>query len=232
MKVIGMLGGMSWESTAEYYRIVNEAVRARLGGQHSAKTLLYSVDFHDVERLQREGRWDEADALMVECARRLERGGADFLVICTNTMHRSAPAVERAVGLPLLHIADATAERVKGAGVKRLGLLATRFTMEQDFYKGRLAERHGLEVLVPEEEDRRLIHAVIYDELSRGRIRAESRREYLRVMDGLAARGAEAVLLGCTEITLLVKPEDTNLRLFDTTRIHAEEAVTLALQNP
>jgi aspartate racemase len=232
MKVIGMLGGMSWESTAEYYRIVNEAVRARLGGQHSAKTLLYSVDFHDVERLQREGRWDEADALMVECARRLERGGADFLVICTNTMHRSAPAVERAVGLPLLHIADATAERVKGAGVKRLGLLATRFTMEQDFYKGRLAERHGLEVLVPEEEDRRLIHAVIYDELSRGRIRAESRREYLRVMDGLAARGAEAVLLGCTEITLLVKPEDTNLRLFDTTRIHAEEAVALALQSP
>lgn len=230
MKVIGMIGGMSWESTAEYYRIINQTVRARLGGQHSAKSLLYSVDFHEVEQLQREGRWDEADALMVECARRLERGGADFLIICTNTMHRCAPAVGRAVGLPLLHIADATALRVREAGVRRLGLLATRFTMEQDFYKGRLADVHGLEVLVPEEADRRLIHAVIYDELCRGEIRAGSRREYLRVMEGLAARGAEAILLGCTEISLLVKPEDTALRLFDTTRIHAEEAVALALR--
>ena len=232
MKVIGMIGGMSWESTAEYYRIVNQTVRARLGGQHSAKTLLYSVDFQEVEQLQREGRWDEADTLLVECARRLERGGADFLIICTNTMHRSAPAIRSAVGLPLLHIADATALRVREAGVRRLGLLGTRFTMEQDFYKGRLAEKHGLDVLVPEEEDRGIIHTVIYDELCRGEIRAESRREYLRIMDGLAARGAEAVVLGCTEISLLVKPEDTALRLFDTTCIHAEEAVTLALQNP
>jgi aspartate racemase len=226
-----MIGGMSWESTAEYYRIVNQTVRERLGGQHSAKLLLYSVDFQEVERLQREGRWDEADALMVECARRLERGGADFIVICTNTMHRSAPAVESAVALPLLHIADATARRVREAGVRRLGLLGTRFTMEQDFYKGRLAEAHGLEVFVPEEADRTLVHSVIYEELCRGVIRAESKREYLRIMDGLAARGAEAVILGCTEITLLVKPVDTDLRLFDTTRIHAEEAVALSLRS-
>ncbi len=229
MKTIGLIGGMSWESTAEYYRLINRAVRGALGGQHSAKALLYSVDFHEVEVLQREGRWDEADALMVECARRLERGGADFIVLCTNTMHKCAPAVESRVGLPLLHIADATAARITEAGFARVGLLGTRFTMEDDFYTGRLEGRHGIEAIVPDEADRRLVHRIIYDELCLGEVRAESRREYLRIMDGLAGRGAEAVILGCTEITLLVGPEDTPHRLFDTTRIHAEEAVALAL---
>jgi len=229
MKVIGMIGGMSWESTAEYYRIINQTVRARLGGQHSAKTLLYSVDFQEVEQLQREERWDEADTLMVECGRRLERGGADFLIICTNTMHRSAPAIQSAVALPLLHIADATALRVREAGVRRLGLLGTRFTMEQDFYKGRLAEKHGLDVLVPEEEDRGVIHTVIYEELCRGRIRAESRREYLRIMDGLAARGAEAIVLGCTEISMLIDDSVSPLPTYDTTDLHAKALVAAAL---
>ena len=171
MKVIGLIGGMSWESSAEYYRIINQTVRERLGGQHSAKILMYSVDFHDVELLQREGRWEEAAAEMVACGRRLERGGADFIVICTNTMHKLAAAVERGVSLPLLHIADATAERVREAGLRRVGLLGTRFTMEEDFYKGRLAERHGLEVIVPAEGDRETVHRVIYDKLCRGEVR-------------------------------------------------------------
>jgi aspartate racemase len=231
MKVIGLLGGMSWESTVEYYRIINRAVRGILGGQHSAKTLLYSVDFGEVEVLQREGRWREADALMVECALRLERGGADFIVLCTNTMHKCAPAIESRVGLPLLHIADATAERVKAAGVRRVGLLATRFTMEDDFYTRRLAERHGIDAVVPDKADRDLVHRVIYEELCRGEVRAESKGEYLRIMDGLAAQGAEAIILGCTEITLLVQPGETPHTLFDTTRIHAEAAVAAALGN-
>lgn len=229
MKVIGLIGGMSWESTAEYYRRINQTVRTLLGGQHSAKTLLYSVDFQEVEALQREGRWEEAGALMVECALRLERGGADFLVLCTNTMHKCAPAVESRAGIPLIHIADATARRITEAGVRRVGLLGTRFTMEEEFYTGRLEERHGISVLVPEEADRAVVHRVIYDELCQGEVRAESKGEYLRIMDGLAARGAEAIILGCTEITLLVRPEETKHRLFNTTRIHAETAVAAAL---
>lgn len=229
MKTIGLIGGMSWESTAEYYRLINRAVRAALGGHHSAKVLLYSVDFHEVEALQREGRWEEAGALMVDCARRLERGGADFILLCTNTMHKCAPAVESRGGVPLLHIADATAGRIREAGARRVGLLGTRFTMEDDFYKGRLEGRHGVGVIVPGEADRALIHRVIYDELCRGEVRAESKAAFLRIMDGLAARGAEGIILGCTEITLLLAPEETTHRLFDTTRIHAEAAVAAAL---
>ena len=230
MKVIGLIGGMSWESSAEYYRLINRGVRSRLGGQHSARSLMYSVDFHEVEILQREGRWAEAAREMAECAVRLERGGADFVVLCTNTMHRLAPAIEEAVPLPLVHIVDPTAAAVLRAGVRRVGLLATRYTMEGEFYKGRLAERHGLEVLTPDESGRKVIHDVIYDELCQGKVFEESRREYLRVIDTLAERGAEGIILGCTEITLLIRPEDTGLPLFDTTRLHAEEAVRLALE--
>jgi aspartate racemase len=230
MKVIGLIGGMSWESSAEYYRLINQGVRSRLGGQHSARSLMYSVDFHDVEVLQREGLWEEAGRQMAECAVRLERGGADFVVLCTNTMHRLAPAIEAAVRIPLVHIADATAAAVLRAGVRRVGLLGTRYTMEGEFYKGRLAERHGLEVLTPDEAGRKTVHDVIYDELCQGEVVEESRREYLRVIDSLAERGAEGVILGCTEISLLVKQSDAGLPLFDTTRLHAEEAVRLALE--
>jgi aspartate racemase len=230
MKVIGLIGGMSWESSAEYYRLINQAVRSRLGGQHSARSLMYSVDFQDVEVLQREGRWAEAASLMADCAARLERGGADFIVLCTNTMHKLAPAVERAVRIPLVHIADATAEAVRRAGVRRVGLLGTRYTMEQDFYKGRLEGLHGLEVLTPGEADRKTVHEVIYEELCRGEVVEGSKQEYLRVIRALADRGAEGIILGCTEITLLIKPEDTAMPLFDTTRLHAEEAVRRALE--
>jgi aspartate racemase len=229
MKVIGLIGGMSWESSAEYYRIINQTVRKLLGGQHSAKSLMYSVDFHDIERLQRGGRWEEAAREMAACAARLERGGADFIVLCTNTMHKSAPAIEGSVRIPLLHIADPTAEKIRAAGIKRVGLLGTRFTMEQDFYRGRLAKRHGLDVLVPGEADRRIVHAVIYDELCQGEVREESRREYLRIMESMAGEGAEGFILGCTEITLLIRPSDARRPVFDTTRIHAERAVELAL---
>ncbi len=228
-KVIGLLGGMSWESSAEYYRIVNEAVRERLGGLHSARVLMWSFDFAEVEELQHDGRWDEALVLMIEAARRLERGGADFIVICTNTMHRMAEEVSEGIGVPLLHIADPTAERIRAGGFRRVGLLGTAFTMEQEFYKGRLAARHGLDVLVPEPADRGIVHRIIYDELVRGRVEALSREAYRGVIARLVAAGAEAIILGCTEIMLLVGPEDSAVPLFDTTRIHAEAAVDMAL---
>ncbi len=228
-KIIGLIGGMSWESSAEYYRIINELVQDRLGGLRSAKCLMWSFDFGEIEALQHAGRWDDATAEMIAAARRLERGGADFVLICTNTMHRMAEEVEAAIGLPLLHIADPTAERIKAAGLTRVGLLGTAFTMEQDFYKGRLAERHGLEVLVPEEEDRRTVHRVIYDELVQGRIEPASRQAYRAVIARLAERGAQAVILGCTEIMLLVRPEDSAVPLYDTTAIHAEAAVEMAI---
>ena len=228
-KVIGLLGGMSWESSAEYYRIINEAVRERLGGLHSARCLMWSFDFATVEALQHAGRWDDATALMIDAARRLERGGADFILICTNTMHRMADAVQAAIGIPILHIADPTAERIKAAGLRRIGLLGTAFTMEQDFYKGRLARQHGLEVLVPEDADRATVHRIIYDELVQGRVEPASRAAYREIIARLVARGAEAVILGCTEIMLLVKPEDSNVPQFDTTAIHAEVAVERAL---
>ena len=228
-KVIGLIGGMSWESSAEYYRIINETVRVRLGGLHSARCLMWSFDFGEIEALQHAGRWDEATAEMVTAASRLERGGADFMVICTNTMHRMADQVEAAIGLPLLHIADPTAERIVAAGHRKVGMLGTTFTMEQDFYKGRLVDRYGLEVLVPGERDRAVVHRVIYDELVQGRVEAASRQYYREVIARLVERGAEAIILGCTEIMLLVGPDDSTVPLFDTTTIHAEAAVELAL---
>ena len=229
MKVIGMLGGMSWESSAEYYRLANELVKERLGGLHSAKILLYSVDFEEVEQLQHAGEWPEAARLMIDAARRLEKGGADILLICTNTMHKVADEVAEAISIPLLHIADATADAVASAGIGCVGLLGTRFTMEQDFYRERLAGRHGLEVLIPDEGERQTVHAIIYDELCLGKVVEESRRKVVGVVDGLVGRGAEGVVLGCTELPLLVRPSDVPVRLFDTTAIHVAEAVELAL---
>jgi aspartate racemase len=229
MKTIGLIGGMSWESSAEYYRMINEAVQRRLGGFHSAQCLMFSVDFADIEELQHSGRWDDAADRLADAARRLERGGADLLVLCTNTMHRVADEVAAATSLPLVHIADPTADAIKARGIGAVGLLGTRYTMEQDFYRGRLASRHGLEVLVPEEPARTVVHDVIYDELVLGKIEERSRAAYRAVMTGLVERGAEAIILGCTEIELLVGADDADVPLFDTTRIHAERAVELAL---
>ena len=231
MKTLGLLGGMSWESTVPYYRIVNRTVAERLGGLHSARLVLYSVDFHDIERLQHEGRWEETAGILAEAARRLERAGAELLVLCTNTMHKVAPALEEAVGIPLLHIADATAEEAKRRGLGRLGLLGTLFTMEQDFYRGRLETNHGLSVLLPDEGEREKVHRVIYEELCRGRIREESREAFRSILSGLADQGAEGVVLGCTEISLLVRPEDASLPLLDTTEIHARYAALAALDH-
>lgn len=228
-KVIGLLGGMSFESSLEYYRLINEGVRARLGGLHSARVLMWSFDFAEIEALQHAGQWDEAAALLVEAAGRLERGGADFLVLCTNTMHKLADALEGGCRLPLLHIADPTAARIKAAGLKTVGLLGTCFTMEQPFYKDRLKERHGLEVLTPDEDDRAVVHRIVYEELVQGRVLPESREAYRRIIGKLAAAGAQAVILGCTEIMLLVRPEDSEVPLFDTTAIHAAAAVEAAL---
>ena len=199
---------MSWESSIEYYRIINEEVRSRLGKLHSAKCLMYSVDFADIERLQREGRWDEATSCMIDAARRLERGGADFVVICTNTMHRMADEVEAGVGIPLLHVVDAAAQAVTARGVTTVGLLGTRFTMEEDFYRGRLSVRHGLGVLIPDAADRALVHRVIYEELVVGETRPQSKAEFLRIVDSLVRRGAGGVVLGCTEIGLLIQEQD------------------------
>lgn len=229
MQTIGLIGGMSWESSAEYYRIVNETVRNRLGGLHSARTLMLSVDFAAIERLQQEGAWDDAADILRDAARRLERGGADFLVLCTNTMHKVADAIASAVSIPLLHIADPTAERIAASALSTVGLLGTRFTMEQEFYRGRLRDRHRLTVLIPEAEDRRVVHDVIYEELCLGRVREDSREVYRHVMAHLVAQGAEGIILGCTEITLLVGAGDASVPLFDTTRIHAETAALRAL---
>jgi aspartate racemase len=229
MKRIGLLGGMSWESSAEYYRLVNEATRDRLGGLHSADCVLRSVDFAAVERLQREDRWDEAGRLLVGEAEALVAAGAELLVLCTNTMHKVAGAIAGAVDIPFVHIADTTADAVRAAGLTTVGLLATAYTMEQDFYVGRLRDPHGLEVLVPGADDRLIVHAVIYDELCVGVVEDRSREEYRRIMAGLAERGAEGILLGCTEIDLLVGPADSPVPVFDTTRLHVERAVELAL---
>ncbi|HET9484671.1 MAG TPA: aspartate/glutamate racemase family protein [Xanthomonadales bacterium] len=228
MQTIGLIGGMSWESSAEYYRLLNRAVRERLGGQHSAKTVMVSVDFHEIEALQRSGDWDRLGTMMADAARTLERAGVDFALLCTNTMHKLWEPMTAATPLPFIHIADATAERVVAAGVKRVGLLGTRFTMEQDFYRARF-EAHGLEVLVPETDDRDTVHRVIYDELCLGDIREPSRQAYVDIIGRLRERGAQAVILGCTEIPLLIGPEHSPLPTFDTTRIHVEAAVDLAL---
>ena len=229
MKCIGLLGGMSWESTVSYYQALNRGVRAQLGGLHSARVLLNSVDFAAIERLQHAGDWPATARLLAAEARKLQDGGADFLLIGTNTMHKVAPEIEAAIDIPLLHIADATAAKLQADGITRVGLLGTRFTMEQDFYKGRLQERFGLAVLVPDEAGRERVHRIIYDELCLGEIRASSRAEYLAIIAGLAAAGAEAVILGCTEIALLVGDARAAVPLYDTTAIHAEAAVALAL---
>jgi aspartate racemase len=229
VKTIGLIGGMSWESSAEYYRIINQETRRRLGGVHSARSLIYSVDFGEIERLQHDGQWDDLTARMIEAARRLERGGADFCLLCTNTMHRMADEVATAIGIPFLHIADPTAARIKAAGIKRIGLLGTAFTMEQDFYKGRLVAKHGLDVLIPDAADRRAVHEIIYKELVAGRVEAASRAAYRQIIARLVDKGAEAIILGCTEIMLLVRPEDSSVPLFDTTEIHALAAVEMAL---
>ncbi|MEZ6969617.1 aspartate/glutamate racemase family protein [Aeromonas sp. S11(2024)] len=229
MKCIGLLGGMSWESTVSYYQALNRGVRAQLGGLHSARVLLNSVDFAGIERLQHAGDWPATASLLAAEARKLQDGGADFLLIGTNTMHKVAPEIEAAIDIPLLHIADATAAKLRADGITRVGLLGTRFTMEQDFYKGRLQERFGLAVLVPDEAGRERVHRIIYDELCLGEIRASSRAEYLAIIEELAAAGAEAVILGCTEIALLVGDARAAVPLYDTTAIHAEAAVALAL---
>lgn len=227
-RTIGLIGGMSWESSIEYYRLTNELVARRLGGFHSARSILLSVDFAEIEHLQATGDWATAAQVLADAARRLELAGADLVVLCTNTMHKVAAEIEAAVSVPLLHIADATADAVRSAGLTTVGLLATAFTMEQTFYRERL-ERRGLTVLVPEEEDRRTVHRVIYEELVLGDVRDSSRREYRRIMSRLVADGAEGIILGCTEIELLVSQTDSAVPVFPTTRIHAEAAVEAAL---
>ncbi|WP_312365033.1 aspartate/glutamate racemase family protein [Ensifer sp.] len=229
MKVMGLIGGMSWESSAQYYRIVNQEVRARLGGVHSAKSLMWSMDFGEIERLQHIGDWAALTEKMTAAARHLEAGGADFLVICTNTMHRMADQVSAAVAIPLLHIADPTAEKIKALGLSRVGLLGTAFTMEQEFYKGRLIERHGLDVIVPDDADRKIVHDIIYRELVVGRVEDASRDAYRQVIQRLVDRGAQAVIMGCTEIMLLISQADSPVPVFDTTELHALAAVDLAL---
>lgn len=229
MKTIGLLGGMSWESTELYYRLINEGVKGKLGGLHSAKIALFSVDFQEIEQLQHNGDWKGAARILAEAAKRIEAAGADFLLICTNTMHKVADEVQAAINIPLLHLADATATRISDAGISTVGLLGTNFTMEQDFYKGRLAQR-GITVITPDKTDRATVHKIIYEELCLGSIQQSSREKYLAIIDKLANNGAEAVIEGCTEITLLVQQQHTGVPLFDTTAIHAEEAVKLACE--
>jgi len=230
MKTMGLIGGMSWESTVQYYQIINRTVNRRLGGFHSAKCVLYSVDFAEVELLQHQGKWEDATRLMIEAARSVERAGAEFLVICTNTMHKMAGDVQKKIDIPLLHIADATSETILSRGLRKVALLGTRFTMEEDFYRGRLSARHGLDVIIPTADQRELVHRIIYDELCAGIIKPSSERVYLEVIEGLAGAGAQGIILGCTEIGLLVKQEHCRIPLFDTTVIHAEAAVAYALK--
>ena len=230
MKTFGLIGGMCWESSVQYYQIINRTVRERLGGFHSAKCILYSFDFEEIERLQRQGNWDEATRLMIEAARSVEKGGADFVVICTNTMHKMADDVQKQIRIPILHIADATAEMILSRGLKRVGLLGTRFTMEEDFYRGRLGAKHGLEVLIPTAEQRELVHRIIYDELCAGLLTPSSKKTYLDIIEDLAKEGAQGIILGCTEIGLLINQGDDHIPLFDTTIIHAVAAVDYALK--
>ena len=229
MKTIGLIGGMSWESTESYYRLINENIKEQLGGLHSAKLVLVSVDFAEIEKLQHQGKWEETGNILSKAAQSLEKAGADFVLICTNTMHLVAPQIQASISIPLLHIADATAEEIKHHDISKIGLLGTAFTMEEGFYKGRLENEYALEVVTPNQADRKIIHQIIYDELCLGKIEDISRKEYLRIIDTLVEQGAEDVILGCTEIALLVKPEDTQVKLIDTTKIHALKAVERAL---
>lgn len=230
MKTIGLIGGLSWESTADYYRYINTYVKKDLGGLHSSKCLLYSFDFEEIVNLQQSGKWNEATSCMVDAAKTLENGGADVIIICTNTMHKMADEVQESVTIPLIHIADATAAKVKEQGLKTVGLLGTNYTMTQDFYKERLA-KHGIDVIIPSEEDRMFIHDVIFNELCKGEYKPESREGYIQIINRLHGQGAEGVVLGCTEIPLLIKQTDTTISLFDTTLIHAEAAANFALEN-
>jgi aspartate racemase len=231
MKTIGLIGGMSWESSIEYYRIINQTVSERLGGVHSAKSLMYSFDFAAIEALQREGNWDQMTQEMINAAQTLEQGGADLLLICTNTMHRMAEEVQAAMNIPLLHIADAAAQAIKAQNIHTVGLLGTRFTMEGNFYRLRLQEKHGLKVLIPSETDRETVHRVIYDELVKGQLRDSSRETFIKIIESLKAQGAQGVILGCTEIPLLVKSSNVDIPLFDTMTIHAQAAVDITLDN-
>ena len=231
MKTIGLIGGMSWESSIEYYRIINETVREKLGGLHSAKSVMVSVDFAEIEILQHEGRWDEATQALIKAAQQVERGGADLVLICTNTMHRMADEIQDNISIPLLHIADATAKEIRTAGLQAIGLLGTRYTMEMDFYRGRLTEQHGIRVLIPTKLQREIVHRVIYDELVQGKILSQSKADYIKIIEDLQKRGAQGVILGCTEIGLLVQEHDCAIPLFDTTHIHAVAAVEYALMN-
>ena len=229
MKTIGLIGGMSWESSIEYYRIINEMTKTKLGGLHSGKSIMVSVDFAEIEILQHQGRWAEAAEILMEAAKDLENGGANFIVLCTNTMHKVADELEASVKIPLLHIADATAQRVKDSGIQKIGLLGTRFTMEEEFYKGRLSQKYGLNVSIPNAEEREIVHRVIYEELVLGKIIPRSKEQYMGIMERMVDQGAEGIILGCTEIGLLIHQEDSQVPLFDTTRIHAEAAVDFAL---
>jgi aspartate racemase len=229
VKTIGIIGGMSWESSLEYYRLINQAVKRELGGYHSADSLMYSFDFHEIETLQMQGNWDQATQRMIQAAQRLAKGGAGCVVIATNTMHRMADDVQAAVDIPLIHIADATAQAVRAGGLSSVGLLGTRFTMEGDFYAGRLRDKFGLDVLVPDEAGRQAVHDIIYNELVMGEIRDESRRVYIDLIEQVMRAGAEGVILGCTEIMLLIQQQHSPIPVFDTTRLHAEAAVRFAL---
>jgi len=229
VKTIGLIGGMSWESSLEYYRILNETTKSRLGGLHSAKCILYSVDFAEIEALQHQDRWEEAAQLMIAAGQSLERAGADFVVLCTNTMHKLADEIQSNIRIPFLHIADATAHKIKAAGLRKVGLLGTRFTMEHKFYKGRLIDKHGLAVITPDSQDRETVHRIIYDELCLGMVKQESREQYISIMEKLVQAGAEGIILGCTEIELLIHDGDGQVPLFPTTRIHAVAAVEYAL---
>ncbi|RUR34175.1 aspartate/glutamate racemase family protein [Vreelandella nanhaiensis] len=231
MQVIGVLGGMSWESTQSYYRALNEGVKQALGGFHSARIVMFSVDFAEIETLQQQGDWEKAGKILAEAALAVERAGADFLLLATNTMHKVAPAIEQAIRIPLLHIADATAEQLQKDGITRVGLLGTRFTMEQDFYKARLQDKFGIEVIVPAEAERTTVHRIIFDELCQGEVNDDSRQRYLEVIDHLHEQGAQAVILGCTEIALLVEQSHTHVKLYDTTALHASRAVARALDS-
>ncbi|HDM8054727.1 aspartate/glutamate racemase family protein [Vibrio harveyi] len=231
MKTIGLIGGMSWESTANYYQIINREVKARLGGLHSGKVCLYSVDFAEIETLQHQGRWDDTAIILAQAAKSVEAGGADFILICTNTMHKVADQIQQAVNVPLVHIADATAEQLVADGIKKVGLLGTRFTMEQDFYKQRLIDKFGVDVVVPGSDDQTIVHDVIYNELCKGEVRDDSRQHYLTIIEKLVEQGAEAVILGCTEIAMLVESQHTDVKLYDTTEIHAKAAVEKALDS-
>lgn len=230
MKTIGLIGGMSWESSQEYYRIINETVKELLGGLHSARCIMYSLDFAEIESLQHQGNWQELTRLMIDAAQRLEKGGTELVVICTNTMHKVADEVQKNINIPLVHIVDATAEKIEEHKLKKIGLLGTRFTMEEDFFKERLTEKYGLEIIIPEREERRIVHDIIFKELVLGELKQSSKAEFIRIITHLKRKGAEGIILGCTEIPLLVAQEDVDIPVFDTTTIHARSAVKYALQ--